>query len=120
MGGYVITRTAVLTQKQFELFKSGYYIVFPHINRKGETTPVRLYSANEVLDTLNLKLKDHYRDEESYLIDCEYIDEEIYDNEYYIYDGSEFTKELEEKDCVDWTTVKVDDKYVVIRATYFE
>ena len=118
--GYVITRTAVLTEEQYKLFKKGYYIVFPHINLKGEKSPVRLYSEDEVMDNLGLKMKGHYRDEESCLEDCQRIDEEIYANEYYIYGGSQFTRDCEEREGVDWSIVKVDDKYVIIRAYYTE
>lgn len=118
--GCIITQTAVLSEQQFKMLKNGYYIQFPHLNRNKELIPARLYSGDEVLDILGLSFKEHYSDEESYLVDCERIDKEIYYNDYFICGGIGIVEDLEEEDCVDWSRVKVGDQYVIIRAHYSE
>lgn len=110
----VFLDTAILTQRDYEDFRRGGYIKFGTRSTKSQ-----VYNFEEVCDLVGRHMKEHYRDEESYMDDLADIEKTFYMEGYYSYNNT-IIESYEAIDLVNWRFLTLGDKYIVVRAYFSE
>lgn len=108
MGRNLYINRIILTEQEFKDWQNGMYLSFDD----------GLVNFEQACYDSGVQMKEHYATEDDYNDDLFEVEQEIYWNGFYLYDDR---YGFESDDCyiAEWDTLKVGDKYVIIRATYF-
>lgn len=108
MGRDIYIDRIVLSTEEFQAWQRGAYLHFD----------AGIVNFDEACEASCVQLKDHYANEEEYNDALFEVEQAIYWEEHFSYDDR-YGFEADNCDAViEWDTVKVGDKYVVIRVCY--